>query len=415
MIGRGRVFYGWWVVAALFFVGMLGPMGRYTVTAFSPFMQQELGWGATDLGLTLSISLWVYALAALPVGWMIDRIGSRKVIFLGGVLLLVGLILVSRVRSLWQLYLIFGLLVGSGVSMTHFLATQSTSRKWFTKRAGLAGGVLTTAFWMGAALLTPMFTGLASSFGWRTTCFVYGLGAGIVIISLAKWVIRDTPESMGLHPDGEKPWGEGQFTDLPTGKTDWAVKEALKTRTFWMILLGYCLMGIPGQGFLGHLVLWGVELGAPKATAGLSLTAFAFSTALTPIFGGWLADRFGKRRVMVIGFGIGALVLIGGWLTVQSLPGLLVFGAIFGLVYGVPSSPGLWTAYMGDLFGRSQIGQLYGTATLGYGLIGGSGPLIWGWVHDTTGSYNAACLVSGIGFLLIAICLLLTKPVSRDI
>jgi hypothetical protein len=66
--GRTRLFYGWWVVVALYLVGMLGPMGRYAITAFAPFARQEPGWGATEIGLALSISLWVYAFASMPVG-----------------------------------------------------------------------------------------------------------------------------------------------------------------------------------------------------------------------------------------------------------------------------------------------------------------------------------------------------------
>jgi MFS family permease len=140
MAMKRKIFYGWWVLIALFFVGMLGPMARYTVTALGPFISEEMGWGATSMGLALSMSLWIYALASLPVGWLIDRVGSRRILIMGGILLFMGLWWFSKVNVLWQLYLSVGLIIGIGVSMTHFLATQSTARKWFSKKAGLAGG-----------------------------------------------------------------------------------------------------------------------------------------------------------------------------------------------------------------------------------------------------------------------------------
>jgi MFS family permease len=413
MVRQTRTFYGWWVVAALFVVGMLGPMARYSITAFGPFISQELGWGATPLGLALSISLWVYAIASVPVGWLIDRFGSQRTLILGGLFLLIGLWGFSKVYKLWELYIAIGVLIGIGVSMAHFLTTQSTARKWFKRRAGLAGGILTAAFWVGAGILSPLLTGMAHAWGWRMACLVYGLGTGLIVILLAKLVIRDTPESMGLHPDGIAPSESSQGSARAVSEIAWDVKEALSTFSFWMIFLGYSLIGLSIQGLLGHLVLWGVELGAAKATAGLFLTAFTFSSALAAVLGGWLADQFGKRRVLGTVYTISGLMLIAAWPIIQSSVSLMLFVALFGLVYGVSAGPGLWSAYVGDLFGRAAVGRLFGILTLGYGLIGGSGPLIWGRIHDLGGGYNTACLISALSLLLIVICIALAKGVTK--
>jgi len=411
---RTKIFYGWWIVAALTVVGMVGPMARYTATAFGPFISQELGWGATEIGLALSICLWVYALASIPVGWLLDRIGSQRVILLGGILLLAGLWGFSRVNRLWQLYVTVGLAIGMGVSMTHYLATQSTARKWFTRRAGLAGGILTAAFWFGSGILSPVLTGMANFLGWRTACFIYALGAGIIIILMAVIVVRDTPESLGLYPDGIAPTGELPKAVLSKAEIDCNAREAMKTRTFWMAFFAYSLIGIPGQGLFGHLILWGVDLGAPKATAGLFLTAYTITVALTSIIGGWLADKVGKRLVLIIAYALSAVVLIAAGLTVETTQGLMIIFGIFGLAYGISAGPGLWSAYLGDLFGRASVGKLFGILTLGYGVIGGSGPLIWGKIYDATGSYNLASLLSAICLFLVLICVWEAKPVSKE-
>lgn len=413
MNAQKKIFYGWWVIVALFFVGMLGPMGRYTITAFGPYIHEELGWSVTSIGLALTISLWVYAFASIPVGWLIDRIGSRRIVLIGGCLLLIGLWGFSSVSYLWQLYLTLGGMVGLGVSMTHFLTTQSTARKWFTKRAGLAGGILTAAFWIGSGTLSPLLTGLANASGWRTACMIYGLSASIIIILLAILLIRDTPESLGLFPDGEPAPSIGDKGNLAVNEINWTVREALGTSSFWMIFLGYSLIGIPGQGLLGHLVLWGVKLGSPKASAGLFLSAFTLTLALTSVFGGWLADKFGKRQVLMSAYGLSALVSVACWRFVQTPYSLMLLIAIFGLAYGIAAGPSLWAAHVGDVFGRGSVGKLFGILTYGYGLIGGSGPLIWGRVYDITGTYNLACLLSGICLVLVVICLCFAKPVNR--
>jgi MFS family permease len=415
MNAQKKVFYGWWVVVALFFVGMLGPMGRYTITAFGPYIHEELGWSATSIGLALTLSLWVYAFASIPVGWLIDRIGSRRIVLMGGCLLLVGLWGFSSVSYLWQLYLTLGVIVGLGVSMTHFLTTQSTARKWFTKRAGLAGGILTAAFWIGSGTLSPLLTSLANITSWRTASVIYALSAGIIIVLLAIFVIRDTPESMGLSPDGEPVPSIDERGNVPPKEITWNTKEALGTSSFWMIFLGYSLIGIPGQGLLGHLVLWGVKLGSPKATAGLFLSAFALTLAVTSVLGGWLADKFGKRQVLMISYGLSALVSVACWRFVQTPHSLMLLIALFGLAYGIAAGPSLWAAHVGDVFGRGSVGKLFGILTYGYGLIGGSGPLIWGRVYDITGAYNLACLLSGICLVLVVICLYFAKPVTRAV
>jgi MFS family permease len=415
MNAQKKLFYGWWVVVALSFVAMLGPMGRYTLTAFGPYIHEELGWSVTSIGLALTLSLWVYAFASIPVGWLIDRIGSRRVVIIGGCLLLVGLWTFSRVSYLWQLYVTLGGIVGLGVSMTHFLMTQSTARKWFSKRAGLAGGILTAAFWIGSGTLSPLLTGLANTTSWRTASVIYALGAGIIIILLAIFVIRDTPESMGLSADGEPVLTVDEKENVPVNEITWTVREALGTSSFWMIFLGYSLIGIPGQGLLGHLVLWGVELGSPKASAGLFLSAFTLNLALTSVLGGWLGDKFGKRQVLMISYGLSALVSMACWRIVQTPHSLMLLIAIFGLAYGIAAGPSLWAAHVGDVFGRGSVGKLFGILTYGYGLIGGSGPLIWGKVHDITGAYNLACLLSGLCLVLVVICLYFAKPVTKAV
>jgi MFS family permease len=413
MNAQKKLFYGWWVVVALSFVGMLGPMGRYTITAFGPYIHEELGWSATSIGLALTLSLWVYAFASIPVGWLIDRMGSRRIVLMGGILLLLGLWGFSKSSHLWQLYLTLGGMVGLGVSMTHFLATQSTARKWFTRRAGLAGGILTAAFWIGSGTLSPLLTGLANTTNWRTASVIYALSAGIIIILLAILVIRDTPESMGLSPDGEPVPSIDDRGNVPVNEITWTVREALGTSSFWMIFLGYSLIGIPGQGLLGHLVLWGVELGSPKASAGLFLSAFTLNLALTSVLGGWLGDKFGKRQVLMISYGLSALVSMACWRFVQTPQSLMLLIAIFGLAYGIAAGPSLWAAHVGDVFGRGSVGKLFGILTYGYGLIGGSGPLIWGRVHDITGAYNLACLLSGLCLVWVVIFLYFAKPVTK--
>ncbi|MBA7684665.1 L-lactate transporter [subsurface metagenome] len=340
---------------------------------------------------------------------MVDRIGGRWIIFAGGFFLLIALTLLSRLSALWQLYLFFGLIVALGASITHFVPGQVISRKWFTKKAGLASGIIAAALGIGSAVLAPILTGMAGSIGWRTTWFICALGFGIIIMLLAWLVIRDTPESMGLHPDGaaEAP-READVTSLVAGEAMGSAREALRTPLFWLIFVAYSLPFIPIQGMMTQLVMWGVDLGEPLATAGIFITAFALPSVPIKILGGWLGDRYGKRRLMILANCVSLLVMVGAWLTVSSRSSLFIIAILFGMSYGLPFA--LFIPYLGDLYGRASLGTLVGILTFGSGFVGGSGPLIWGSIADITGSYNPACLVSAIAYAIAIVALILMKP-----
>lgn len=405
MAKQQGIFYGWWVVAALFVVGMLGPMGRYSITAFFPFISSEFGWSRSEIGLAQSLSLWAYSLFVILSGWMVDRIGSRKTIFIGGLLCLVGWVLLSTVSWLWQLYLYYGLAMAIAVSMTHLVPIQATSRKWFIKRAGIAGGILASAFAVGTAAFTPLLTWMASSFSWQTTCIVCAFAFSIPIMLLAHFVIRDTPEAIKQYPDGESlplPSHEGCVAKHES------IKGALKTPQFWLLFTAYSLVGAVLNGLMAHLVMWGVDLGGAVSTSGIIITLFNAPSIITRVGGGWLGDKYGKRRVMILGVSLPLLVMLWGWQGIHSTNQLVFFTLIMGLSYALPVS--LFAPYLGDLFGRANVGSLFGILTMGWGLIGGCAPMLWGIILDTAGSYNPACLMSAGCYAIALIALLLVRP-----
>lgn len=406
---KGKIFYGWWVAIALFFVGMFGPMGRYTLTAFFPFISQEFGWTKASIGLAQSLHLIVYSIFALFVGFMIDRIGSRKVIFSGGAIILIALLLMSTINSQWQLYLYFSFIMAFGVGMAHVVANQATARKWFISRAGVVIGLIGAGFGLGNAVLQPLLTNLSSSLGWQTTSVICAISFGVIIMSLAVLVIRNTPESMGLKPDGDTNRETVKAEPIKDVSLDY--RQAIKTPQFWLLFISYTALGIPIQGILSHLVMWGVDLGSSKAAAGIFMTALTLPSIPAKVFGGWLADRWGKKQILILCNILSILALLWGWLSVRNTSHLYAFAIVYGLVYG-PTMV-LYSPYLGDLFGRRYVATLIGILTMGHTFLGGFGPYIWGKISDVSGSYNAACLLSAICYGVSTLTLFLTRPIKR--
>jgi len=409
MLRTRRIFYGWWVLIALFVVGIFGPMARFSITAFFPAISSELGWSRSVIGGAQSLTLWAYSFLSILTGWMIDKIGSRRTIFIGGIMCLIGWILLSRVQSLWQLYLYYGLIMAIAVSNTHLVPLLATSRKWFAKRAGLASGIVSSGFALGTAFIVPLLTWLSSIYSWHDVSLVAGFAFGIPIMLLAYFVIRNTPESIGQHPDGENlSLNENPNNVEPIN--NWNVKSALKTQQFWLLFVAYGLIGVTLNGLIAHLVIWAVDLKSTYATAGFFVTLYNGTSIIARLGSGWLGDKYGKKTIMALGGLFSTIILLIGWQVIYSTNHLLIYIPILGIGAGLSSI--LFAPWLGDLFGRKNVGSLFGLLTLSWGLIGGLGPVIWGIIVDISGSYNVALLMSGICYAFSVVMLLLVRPIT---
>jgi MFS family permease len=413
-----KIFYGWFVIGGLFVVAFVSPMGRYILTALFPFIMRDPGWSRQAIGLAFTIHLWAYAFFAIFAGRLIDGIGGRITIFIGGLLMLVGLAVLSAVQQIWQLYLVFGILLAAALSMAHFAPITVLVRKWFIKKAGLATGLVTIGMVSGFAVLSPIISRLSAYMGWRSACLICAMGFGTIIMLTAGLIIRKTPESMGLHPDGEASSDSerasstvSDISDLPREPLSSTTGEALGDRNFWYFFTAYSVTGIPMQGLLGHMIIWGVDLGFPTANSGMIMAALTIPSIPVRILAGWLGDRFGKKRVLIF-FNLYAVAIwFSSWFFIKDTSSFLVFVILLGFAYSAPFS--LYTPLLGDIFGRAIVGTLMGLVTLGHGIIGGIGPYVWGWIADRTSSYLWNCPISAACYLIVVISIFLLRAPAR--
>lgn len=403
---RGKAFYGWWVVAGLVVIGAAGPMGRYGMTSFFPFISEDLGWSRSLIGSGQSLALWLYAAFVLLSGWMCDHLGGRKTFLIGGFISLVGWLLVSTMRTPWQLYLYYGLIMAVAVSMTHAVPLNATATKWFRRRAGLATGIVSAAFGLGMAVVIPTMVSVAAWIGWRQTSVLSGIIFGLLIMAVAYFVIRDTPESMGLNPDGDETGAVGKPGDR-LRRDSVSSKAALKTSAFWLLFASYAISNLPLQGILAHLVVWGVDVGMPQAAAGALVAAMSLPSIATKVGGGWLGDRLGKKRVIILFQVICSALFLWAWAYIKNGSDLTVFSILFGFMYAAPIA--LFAPYLGELYGRANIGFLFGVLTMGMGLVAGSGPLVFGSIYDRFGSYGWASLLSVLCYVIASVAVALVR------
>jgi MFS family permease len=420
---RSGIFYGWWVIIACALIAVLASTGRYSFTMFLPVLLDDLGWTRAMLGFGLTLHMWVYSIMAIIAGILVDRYGARVIMAVGGMCILLGLVLTSTMAALWEFYLYYGVILALGVAMTLSVPAQATARKWFTKRAGLAIAFASGGISIGIGVVALVAPALIGTYGWRRGWIYLGISIGIAIVLLAGIIIRKDPESMGLLPDGGSAQSgtipvEGQ-NPSPVIEEVWTLREALGTRSYWCILFGYGLVGINYVGIIGHIAAWGADIAKasqiPLEEGMYLIKMSVFLLALVSVIGGFiggpLSDRIGRKPVFSISLFLAASMSLYA-MVVNSLTEVLIVGVLSGLFMGL--SVPLWSAYLGDIFGRASLATLFGLLTFTLGILGGSGSVIFGWIFDLTGSYKWAWFLAAVTTFIIIFLILLTREEKKE-
>jgi len=396
-----RIFYGWWIVLACFFIGLyVGGVVFYGFTAFFEPIREEFGWSYTQISFAASLRGLEMGFIAPLVGFLVDRFGSRKLILYGTITVGLGLIFLSLTQSLAMFYGSF-LLVAFGAGGCTVVVTMSVVANWFHRKVGIAMGVMASG--VGASgFFVPLIVWLIDVYGWRTTLIILGLGMWALGIPLS-FVIRDRPEQYGYLPDGEssvepipKPEIQGRGVEI-------GLKEALKKRSFLYLCTAEAIRMIAVAAVIIHVMPYLSSVGVPRATAGLVAGAIPLFSIIGRFGFGWLGDVFDKKYVMVwtlFLMGLGMLAFCYVQVTCVVFLFLLLFAPGYGggmVIRG---------AMLREYFGRDSFGKMIGIL-MGFGSIGGIiGPTLGGWAFDTLGSYNIIWLVF-CGIIGLAIWLML--------
>lgn len=418
-----KIFFGWWVILACAVVALGSSCARYMFGMFMPFMLKDLGWTRAAISGAFTVHMIVYAVGALFVGRWTDKYGARWIMALGGIVLLAGIALLSSVQDIWQFYAFYGVVAAIGVTMTYFVPNLSTARKWFIKRAGLAVAIVSMGSGLGMAVISPVAPLLILPFGWRTSYLILGVIIGVVIFLSSIAFVRKTPESIGLYPDGVLPGAEKSQQGTPqpvvVNEAVWTVKEALKTRPVWIMMFIYPFSLVGVFGLIAHMGAWGgdiaktlgLSLKQVAPTVGLSMMVMGLVGSASRLVSGHLSDIFGRKPLLYATFILQSLSYLYAILYVNNMTTFVIFAVAIGFSYGLNMS--LWVPFLGDIYGRHAVATLWGIMTFSLGMISGLAPLLFGWVHDRTGSYDNAFYFS---IFLLILCIFLTaiiRPIAK--
>lgn len=367
---------------------VIGAMFSYGL--FFKELQAEFGWSRTLLSSANALAFFMMGVQAMIGGRLADRFGPRLVLGVSGLCYGLGYALMSRSTEPWQLFVLFGTLIGLGLG-THDVVTLSTIARWFQARRGLMTAVAKVGTAVGQITVPPLMAVLILTFGWQSAMLTLGIGAGVLLL-IAALSIQAPPIPTGAA-QAEAQAGHS-FADVRRSPLFWKLCAI-------QFLFFPALMSLPM-----HLPVHGMDLGmtAPQAAAMLSVIGAASIAGRLAV--GGLVDRIGGRNGYLLCFGALIVGLIG-FLMVDQIGILFAFIAIYGFGHG-----GFFTVVsptIAEYFGMRALGAVFG-AVLFFGTLGGSvGPILAGLAFDLSGSYMPAFLTLLI-FAVIGLGLVLSLP-----
>ena len=405
---KPRLFYGWWIVLAGFFVVAYGAGATSYVTR-TDFLFKELGSVASKTAIAVATFSIGMAVTSLVIGPLIDRFGPRKLMLVGIPVASISLLGLGIANS--PLYILMGVFA-IGVSAGFLLPVQTAAANWFRKKRSLALAIICAAPVVVGPIANQIEDQITGQFGSQSTLF--GLGVVTLVIGMPlALVIRHKPEQYGHVPDGGmlivKEIVRSENKDTPLVEVDFSLNQAIRTKAFWILAIAISLIGGFRILINNHRVIYLLEQGFDrKITAGFSELAALMGLAGILLFG-FLGDKFPKRYLLAIAVAIQSLSIVI-LMTAGSVPQLYLYMFISG--FGSGTVP-LILAIRADYFGRMAFATITVVMGLFSGIISVGFPVFGGWVLDITGSHPVFFLLSMlIGFIAAAMFFFAKPPES---
>lgn len=382
---KSKIFYGYVIVAVSLFILIImhGVPGTFGV--FFGSLQTELAANRATIASANSLSFLIGGLFGIIMGRLTDRFGPKVVIAGSGIILGIAYLLMSTVTSLWQLYLFYSVMAGIGASSGN-VSLLSTTTRWFVKRRGLMTAIVKVGTGAGMFIMPVMASWLISSYDWRKASVVLGIIGFVGIVPLAFLLKRD-PEKMGLQPYGAD---DATAVSKSNGGVQLSLKEAMRTRQFWLLCSAYFLAGYTTQSLMIHLVPYATDSGIPIVQAATVVSGIGGISIAGRLVMGSAGDKFGNKWALLGCFTVILVAIL--WLQLaSSLWMLYLFAIVYGFGHG--GFYAVMSPMVAELFGTRSHGVNFGMVLFLQSAGIAVGPVATGFLYDTLHSYNLAFLI----------------------
>ncbi len=407
---RRGIHYAWVVMAIAFLTMLVSSAALGLPGAFLRPLSNEFGWTTAEISSALAVRFILYGLIAPFAAVLLERYGLRRVVCLALCCVAVGVILVTRMTALWQLLLLWGIVLGIGSGLTALVMGATVANRWFERRRGLVLGVLTASSATGQLIFLPLASFLIVRFGWRAAIaplFLACLGVAV----LAFLFLKDRPGALGLAAFGAQ-LAPGQ-PHVPTPRRTLfeplrVLFGASRTATFWVLFGTFFVCGLSTNGLIQtHFIALCGDYGLAAIPAASVLAMIGAFDFVGTIASGWLSDRFDNRKLLFWYYGLRGASLL--WLPHSDFTfyGLSLFAMFYGLDWIATVPPTVKLA--SSEFGRERGPMIFGWVFAGHQLGGAVAAYGAGLTRTILLTYTPALYAAGIACLFAACAIFLIR------
>jgi MFS family permease len=410
---QGGIYRGWWIVATGYIaqMGTVGATGWVFGVLILP-MQEDLGWSRSVLVGVVTLARLLSGVFAMRIGPVVDRHGARLLMTLSALVAFVACIGTALSQNVWQYYLCW-VLFGLAIPGLGTLGPAVAISNWFIRRRAQALMYFTLGSAGAGLVLAPLMSRIAADISWRWSW----VGMGLIFLTVAPmaWTwVRHRPEDVGLKPDGGDTSREVSVgaRDAASTDDDWTAAEALHSRSFWLVAIGFMLTSFPGSSIFIHMSSFVQSKGFSLSEGALAVSFYGAGTLIGRFTWGYLIPRLGVHRSLVLyGIGYGLSILL--FVAPHSLPPIYATTILLGIA--ISGSQQMNVQAYADYFGRTNLGALLGYAQLMASITGAAAPLIAAAAFDTTESYSIVFSVWGAFAIVAGVCFIFSKPARRSV
>jgi MFS family permease len=411
-----RFHYAFVVAAVTFAVLMMAAGFRSVPSVLIIPLGKEFGWSHALIGGAVSVNLLVYGLGAPFAAAIVERFGVRKVVTFALCQVAVGAGLSVFMTQPWQLYLLWGVVVGSATGALAVPLAAIISTRWFSTRRGLVSGLLTASNASGQLVFLPVLAWITTQYSWRWTAAVV-IGASAVVIPLAIIFLRHSPAEIGVLPYGaSEPDPPAAPLANPFRNAISTLREFAPRRDFQLLVFAFFVCGATTNGLIGtHLIAACADHGFTQVQGAGLLAAIGVFDVVGTITSGWLTDRYDPRWLLFWYYGLRGISLLGLNAALSSAGiGLVAFVVFDGLDWVATVPPTI--ALCRKIAGPERVGVVFAWVFCSHQL--GAAFAAWGagFTRSWLGTYEPAFLISGaLGIAAAMVSLMVGRRLVRPL
>ncbi|MFC7476382.1 MFS transporter [Dankookia sp. GCM10030260] len=375
----------WLILGSAFLAFTVGASVMHSYTVFLLAFVADFGWTRAESSLAYSVGQLVGGFSSPFIGNLVDRLGTRRMVLLGTALLVIGLVGSAQADALWQVVLLYGVVMTFGANCVGLLVFVPLASRLFPTRRGMAISVLQSANGFGRAASAPAAQVLITGLGWRGAYMVSAAVAALVLLPLALFFDRRNAAGRAAPA-------------AVAGDHAWTLAEAIRTPQFWLLFFVYMCTSIGSFLVSLHQIAFAVDVGFDPLYAAGVLGMGAFLAMPGVIATGTLSDYIGREYSALLAYGISIVGVFCALAITEPGDHLLLWlhACFFGLTWGA-RGPAI-TAKTADLFPGPRLGTILGVITIGSGLGAAIGSWGAGFIFDVSGSYRVAFIGSIVAY-----------------